>query len=108
MKYKKVLGSSTDQRFFEDETGKLFVVDHSGTNPKNTDDGPLELLPMTELVSTRFGLASEGPVFDLPVYSHRDDDNFIAMCGLKQAEFLSKRLNVPVLIRVKKRDFILK
>jgi hypothetical protein len=40
-KYKCVVPSPNNNRLFEDEDGRVYIVDHSGSNPTMTDDGPL-------------------------------------------------------------------
>jgi hypothetical protein len=106
-KYTKIYDSKDDQRIFEDEDGGIYFVDHSGEGPEYTDDGPLRWIPTDSLVSGRFGLSSKEPVFDASVECLVTGEEGTVMFNMGPAEFLSKKFDIPIRLRVNGKTYTL-
>lgn len=116
MKYKKVYTHPIDkrdseacheQRIFEDTDGNFYIVDHSGTSPNNTDDGPIRLIVPNALVANGFSPYNGEPRFDVSVYSLRDEQNYRTSFGLGPAKFLSDKLDIPMLLKIDGKTLVL-
>lgn len=102
-KYKRVRGSKTDQRIFQDEAGNIYLCDQSGNYPDETDDGPLrvnipELLHRGLVCQVNSG---EGIYFSAQVNKEQYNDRLCSVrFGIGVAQWLADHYQLELKIIV--------
>jgi hypothetical protein len=64
-KWTMIYSEPDEHRVFQAEDGRTAIADRSGSNPSNTDDGPLYVAPNTEAEASQSGSRCLCPVIGL-------------------------------------------